>query len=390
MKSISIDYQKHNEAVNKLFEERANGVYTRVPMTIGCNPRMILLDPELNPEGITFEQYFDDPDVMAQVQLRFIEYRDTQLVYDHIMGHEYTTYVLYPDFQNILEDEWLGCPIFYPGTTDPAARHFLTPETKYEFIKGGMIDPFRGLMGRAVEYDEHFRKLISAGMTYKGRQVSGTWASTMGTDGPFTDACAVLGATDMCIDLYDDPVFATELLDYITENIINRIKVMRRHYGIAEKLPSFSFADDSIALLSCEDYERFVLPCHKKLIRELSTGESTNYIHLCGDATRHFPMIQHELNVYAFDTGFPVDFSKTLASLDPDTVMSGGVHVDILLNGSAEEVREATAKVLQQVVGYKNFTVRDANNLSPRTPPVNILTMYETTCELGRHPAGTK
>ena len=62
---------------------------------------------------------------MAQVQLRFIEYRDTQLVYDHIMGHEYTTYVLYPDFQNILEDEWLGCRFFirYDGSGGTSFSH---------------------------------------------------------------------------------------------------------------------------------------------------------------------------------------------------------------------------------------------------------------------------
>ncbi|HPE95649.1 MAG TPA: uroporphyrinogen decarboxylase family protein [Bacillota bacterium] len=385
MKRISIDYSEHNEGVKQLNVDRANGVYTRVPMIIGCNPRMILLDSALNTQHVTFEQYFSDPDVMAKIQLQFCEYRDTQLVYDHLMGEENVNYCLYPDFQNILEPNWLGCPIFYPEHNDPAAEHYLTEETKYDFIKQGIIDPFGGIMGRAIEYHEHFKKLVNDGLEYKGRCVTGTWAATMGTDGPFTTACSLLGATDMCMDLYIDTEFAMEFLSFITDNTINRIKVMRKYYNIPEKTPSFGFADDSIALLSCEDYERFILPFHKKLIDELSTGEQPNSIHLCGDATRHFPLIQKELHVNSFDTGFPVDFAKVLASLDKDTFFNGGVHVDILLNGTKEEVVEATKKVLSQVKGYKNFSIRDANNLSPCTPPENLLAMYETVKKYGLH-----
>ena len=36
---------------------------TRVPLRWDTNPRVILLNPDLNPEGYTFEQYFKDPRV---------------------------------------------------------------------------------------------------------------------------------------------------------------------------------------------------------------------------------------------------------------------------------------------------------------------------------------
>ena len=51
----------------------------RVPLTWGVNPRVVLLDPDLNPEGYTFEQYFTEPGVTLRVQARFQEYLVTTL-----------------------------------------------------------------------------------------------------------------------------------------------------------------------------------------------------------------------------------------------------------------------------------------------------------------------
>ncbi len=48
---------------------------TRVHVLLATNPRIILLDPALNREGYTFEQYFQDPRVMLTVQLKHALHR---------------------------------------------------------------------------------------------------------------------------------------------------------------------------------------------------------------------------------------------------------------------------------------------------------------------------
>ncbi|MFH1616069.1 MAG: uroporphyrinogen decarboxylase family protein, partial [Planctomycetota bacterium] len=145
-------------------------------------------------------------------------------------------------------------------------------------------------------------------------------------------------------------------------------------------------ADDSICLISVEQYKEYVLPYHKRIIAELGRPEVTNYMHLCGDASRHFPTVRDELNVYSFDTGFPIDFAKVRRDLGEDVEIAGGVHVNLLLNGSSQEVYDEAKRILQSGIkkGGK-FFLRDANNLAPRTPPENIKAMYQANLDFGKY-----
>jgi hypothetical protein len=60
-----IDFQKHNEEVKQVWDAFNAGKPIRVPVTLGINPRIFLLNPELNKEGVTFKDYSEDPDLMA-------------------------------------------------------------------------------------------------------------------------------------------------------------------------------------------------------------------------------------------------------------------------------------------------------------------------------------
>ena len=67
-----IDFKKHNEEVQQVWEAYWKNHPIRVPfgnLTIG--PRIWILDPELNIEGITWEQFSNDPELMFQVLLKY-------------------------------------------------------------------------------------------------------------------------------------------------------------------------------------------------------------------------------------------------------------------------------------------------------------------------------
>lgn len=379
----TIDFQSHNDEVRALWSDYYNGNNKRIPMTIAANPRIILLDPLLNTERISFDDYFNNPTVMSAIQLQFVEYRDTVLQYDHIMGLDYIDFPLYVDFQNVMEPEYFGCPIRYQEKSDPGCMPILSDENKYSYLKN-LREPISGLYERALEYYNFFLDLKTKGFTYKQKPISNVFEPGEGTDGPFTNACNIRGTTEMCLDLYCDENFAFELLDYITEHTIARIKAFRKHFGHLEKSPNFYFADDSIALLLTDDYKKFILPFHKKLYRELSTGENPGGVHLCGDASRHFKTISEELNIKSFDTGFPIKHSEVQRTLGADVQISGGVHIDILLNGNPKKVEDETQRIIEEVKPHtRKFIIKEANNLSPRTPPENIAAMYRAVKKYG-------
>lgn len=185
------------------------------------------------------------------------------------------------------------------------------------------------------------------------------------------------------MDIYEDPEYARELLDFITEATITRIKAWRQFMGQPERTPSWGFTDDSIALLSVKTYEELVLPIHRRLVETFSEG-GPNGIHLCGDATRHFPTLQRELNIQAFDTGFPVDFAWLRKTLGPDVEIHGGPHVAILHRGTAEEIRHAERAVLESgIMEGGRFHLTEGNNLPPRTPVENLEAAYNAAREFG-------
>ncbi|MCL2772112.1 MAG: hypothetical protein FWD71_02075 [Oscillospiraceae bacterium] len=380
-----IDFERHNEEVNKIWEAYHNGNPVRIPMIIGMNPRMVILDEKYR-GGVTFEKYYNNPQVMLETQLKFRKFEACDVVYDHIMGIPDQGWQLYPDFQNDVECGWLGAEVKYSDNAVPFTIPFLRDDSKKDMLfKKGIPALFSGLLVKALDYYNYFTEKKNEGFTYEGKPINSIWFPGMGTDGPMTVACMLRGTTEFCIDLYEDTEYALELLDYVTEAAIFRTKGLRKYFGQPEKAPAFWFADDSIQLLSCGDYEKFILPFHKKLINELSDGTQKNSIHLCGDASRHFKKIQDELNVYSFDTGFPINFKITLSQLSPETQMNGGVHVNTLLGASPEEIKKAVKNICGDVKPLsKKFVLREANNLSPKTPLENICAMYEAVKEFGR------
>ena len=379
------DYAKHNEEVGKVWAAYHSGNPVRIPMILGMNPRMVILDPKRS-GGVTFERYYNDPQTMLETQLKFRKFEACEVFYDHMMGIPENGWALYPDFQNDTECGWLGAQVKYSDNAVPFTVPFLSDDAKKDMLfKKGIPQPFDGLLGKALEFYNYFTDKKNEGFTYEGAPIHSVWFPGMGTDGPMTVACMLRGTTEFCLDLYEDTPYALELLEYITEAALFRIKALRKYFGQPETAPAMGFADDSIGLLSCDDYERFILPFHKRLIEGLTDRTGRNSIHLCGDATRHFKKIQDELAVYSFDTGFPIDFAATLKSLSPETQINGGVHVGTLLRGSPEEIREKAKGICGEVVPLsKKFVMREANNLSPETPLENIAAMYGAVKEFGR------
>jgi len=59
----TIDFEKHNEEVKRVWEAYRAGRPYRAPVVISANSRIYLLNPALNEEGIGFREYTYDPDL---------------------------------------------------------------------------------------------------------------------------------------------------------------------------------------------------------------------------------------------------------------------------------------------------------------------------------------
>jgi uroporphyrinogen-III decarboxylase len=308
------------------------------------------------------------------------------VVQDAEMGPPEQGWDLYVDLQNFYEAAWFGCEVRYPPDEVPYAMPLLTDDRKRMLFDHGLPDPFGGIMAYNYRAADYFQQRKDAGFEFEGLPIGAITPAAGGTDGPFTVACELRGATALCTDIYTDPDYVRELLAYIVEATIARIQAFATKAGRPLKGKAWGYADDSIALLSVDTFREFVLPHHRRLIETFSEG-GENSIHLCGDATRHFKTLRDELNVWHFDTGFPVDFGRLRAELGPKVGISGGPPVALLKDGSLAQVEAEVKRILASgIMEGGRFTLREGNNVAPGTPPENLAALYQAGCKYGVYP----
>jgi len=381
-----MNFKEHNAEVKKIWKSFDEGNPIRMPMIIGVGSRFYMLNEKLNTKKISYQQYMSDPDIMFEVQAEFDRYKRFHIVADHMMGYpeEEGGWETGIDFQNCFEAAWFGSEIKYPENDCPYPAHLLNDDNREMLFEKGIPDPFEGWCGRARDYYERFLEKQRE-YVLDGYPVSKIAVNYVHTDGPFTVACDLLGPSEACILLCEDPDYMHQLLNYITDSVINRVKAWRKYLGQPELSAFYPFADDSIMLLSNDMYKEFILPYHKKLVKSLSTMTEPGIIHLCGDSTRHFETIKNELNVKTFDTGYPVKHGELVKQLGPDVQIQGGPTADLLRLGTPEEVKKEAKRIIDEVKPYtKKFILREGNNTAPGTPLENIAALYEAAKLYGR------
>ena len=388
------DFPAHNAEVAALWRAYHEGRPHRVPVSVVGSIRNLIQSPDLNDTGYTFEDFFTDPEAQIRCQLAYQKWCRYHVLCDHEMGPPVDGWALRVDFQNSYDAGWFGCPLRYDGNAVPDTIEILR-EDKNKLCEMECPDPLRGgLMGRAMEFYEYMHERCG-NLEYEGLPVRAP--STLpgeGTDGPLDAAYKLRGAAQVCLDMLTDPDYYHDLMDYITTSLIRRMKATRewlweRHPDSPDKgqfrRPGFAFADDAVVLLSLQQYKEFVLPYHQRLVQEFSDGGRIS-IHLCGDATRFFRFLRDQLNVYSFDTGFPVDHGWLRKELGPEVQISGGPPVMSIKDGPVSAIADKVREICGSgIMEGGRFILIAANNMAPCTPVEHVAALYEAAKQFGRY-----
>ncbi len=378
MEVASAYVKEHNAEAAAVWQAFHAGNPIRPPVFLGTNTQFFIFNDDLNPnEAISFEKYSTDARTMFEFQLQAALWRAENIApyCDDSIGlpDEFSVKV---DLQNFDEAAYFGAPVvFLPGQV-PDTRPILEGNRKYALFDQGLPDPlYGGWYRRAHEMYEQMQVLIKSQPTFSGRPIR---LEPFGiyTCGILTVAHSLRGNA-LFTDFYDDPDYVHQLLKFITEATIARIRAHQRLFGLGELAPSLFFADDSIQLISTKLLKEFVLPLYKHLKASVTTAERVK-IHLCGNAQRHFKLLRDEIGAYGFDTGFPIDFSTLRQELGEEVTIWGGPNVMLLRNGTEEETCKETLRILNSGIckGGK-FILREGNNLPPYTPLKNLEAMYQ-------------
>lgn len=376
------EFSAHNEMSRELYAAFAENRHPRAPIRLNTNPRMLMLDPAYNRRSLSYREYMTDPDVMAQCILEWFYWMRFLLPGDHEKGLP-ERWQIHVDFQNFYDAAWLGGEVIFEEGQIPYAPALLKEDNKRMLFDRGLPDPFDGEWAtRGLRFSEYFEKKSVQGWAFLGRPVEpARIVSFMATDGPFTTAATLRGATDLCTDMLLDPEYVHELMEYLTDALIARMKAWRAFLGCPPEAPEWMTADDSIEMLSVDQYREFVLPRHRRIYDAICPNGKRG-MHLCGNAQRFFPVLRQELNVTSFDTGFPVDFGLFRKEMGPDVLLSGGPRAPLFVEEDPAPLLQETERILKSgILEGGRFILQEGNNLPPRTPLGHCEAFYRLAVE---------
>ena len=368
----------HNQEAQTVWDAFRAGNPIRPPVGLGTSTQFFIFNHELNSdELVSFEAYMTQAKVMLDFSLKASVWRAYYIApyCDDQVGlpDEFTLRI---DLQNIDEAAYFGAPVQFLPHQVPDTLPILAKDKKYALFDKPFPDPFQsGWYATSTRIYQELQEYLTKHPIYLDRPVTiepyGYW-----TGGIFTLAVALRGH-ELMTDLYEDPQYVHDLLKYLTDATIYRVKAYHEFFNLPFPGPDLFFADDAIQMISTKMLKQFLIPLYKQYKEAVITSEHFK-MHLCGDASRHFRTLKDELGVNEFETGFPIDFKKIREELGPDVTIHGGPNIMILKQGSVQEVALETQRILSSgVLEGGKFVLREGNNVAPFTPFENLNAMYQ-------------
>jgi uroporphyrinogen-III decarboxylase len=165
--------------------------------------------------------------------------------------------------------------------------------------------------------------------------------------------------------------------------------VMEQIHAGAEAI-NFSAPWTGQNFLSLDVYESIVAPAYRVISGLCKAEDVACYCHTCGSIDDRLEKI--------IDLGFSglecldppplgnVELEDAVRRIGDRAFIKGNIDpVNILLNGSKEEVRSSVLKTLETGMKAKGFILSTACSISPGTPPENLEVLYELVEQYGHY-----
>ena len=200
------------------------------------------------------------------------------------------------------------------------------------------------------------------------RTTGGAGVSIVGwVEGPLALAQELRGLTAVMMDVYDEPAFLDELLDFTA-----RVALRYWEPQVAAGADTIGMSDAAASMMSAEHYERFVFPAQLRVVEGIRARAPGVIIrlHMCGQTTDLLPVMAR-LPVDIVELDFPVDLIPARAALGPDRVILGNVStVGEMLRGTPDDVFRSAA-ACHAACGSRHI-VGTGCEVPPETPPENL------------------
>ncbi len=244
----------------------------------------------------------------------------------------------------------------------------------------GTADEIHGLDISLVDSNAH---ISSVGESYKrvNNAIGDDYMVSYTGWGPFTLAARIVGEERFVKAIYKDKELVEVALEFITDLLIRMFEPLVKNHHL--ELITLGDPTASGDLISKKQFEKFALPSLNRFTNwARQTGVKT-LLHICGDTTDRLKLFP-KTGADCISLDSKVDMAIAMEELGGEVCVAGNIDpVKILMNGSPNQVEDATSSLLEKVSGKGAFILMPGCDLPPATPLENILRFIQTGKNFG-------
>ena len=262
-----------------------------------------------------------------------------------------------------VEAEAFGAEISFPENEVPAVvGHLLnSPED---------IDRLQVPSLREGRVPQYLKANLLAARSISDRPVLG------GCIGPFSLAGRLYDMSEIMVLIYQNPEAAHKLLAKCTEFILRYCKALKE-----TGVNGVVLAEPAAGLMSDEDCQRFSSDYVKRIVDAVQDDSFIIVLHNCGN-TGHCTRAMVATGAEAFHFGNKCDMAAVTRDVPPTALAMGNLDpVSVFKEASPEQMRNATATLLERMKEFPNFVLSSGCDTPPHTPIANIDTFFDTLRE---------
>jgi len=378
---INIPFEEILERKERIERTKRFEKTDRVAVVPAINYRTLL--PKI---GIRFDEYYHHPETMLRAQIL-----GQKWLMENVKTDAYAVIGAWTggwtDFQNTFEPSAFGVEVDFPPDDIPVANERGWVKTEDDLKKLERIDFIHnGLNGKQIEYRQ---VMIEVAEKYPVRFLGGPVfypganpALTHTSNGPFTNGSHVMGSVEMFTAIIERPGFVHRLFEIITGKILEWLDYCWEIEQIPDR--SFAWTDDLSAYLSADTWREMVLPYNKRLRDHFDWAS----LHMCGRTDHLLEIFTNELKINEFQGfGWEVNLEKVRDVMGGKVVLIGNINPLTIANGTPEQVRQETRRVIEILAPSGGLIIQDGNNIAPESPLENINAMMEAAQQAAAQPA---
>jgi len=316
--------------------------------------------------GMTIEDIYNKPALSLEAQRKTCHefgWMSTPLIYYAIFGgYEFGGEIKWPTGE-------------YAQAPSIMKRFVETPEEAMKLTLPDVKNA--GIIPKQIEI---------AKLALEGRDDNEPFRLLFQLDGTFNVAANIVSVTKLTKWMIKKPEVAHHILRLATDFLVELAQYVKDTFGTDEV--AFFGSEPSAAnqMISPKHFEEFAFPYRKETQEKvLAMGFKNFVMHICGEQNLNLPYwAQTPMGDPGFVTFGPEVDLDTAAKYFPKCIIVGNVQTALIQIGTAEEVYEATKKVVLQGKQLSNgFILGPGCEMPPKAPVENIRALTQAVEDFG-------